>query len=328
MMIAGIAASVLALSGAAQEPVKLNRVFAKGEKAQYEVKSGISSEQRVIGLETWMPEDFDIQYVFSYEVTEMKADGICVMRYKRPTITEIEGETVDAPPKKKVQKVDWDLSLTVSPINELLEVTDLSKKKPDPKKPGGGGSLSRELLPLRAAKDPSQLGPLVGPFISEVHRLALFVGSLDSCLDFSPKLPLDEVKPGDTWKRTVGYSPQKMQGKDAKMAVQRLDYTYTYKGLVDAGGAKVHRITADLALSTDLATFVHQIYDVKPDQTGLKEIPLSLKAAIEFDLDARTHRTIRARASSSGGFKIVATFRPDQPMVEERFKGETRMRQL
>lgn len=318
-MVFALLAASTAFMSPFQSSVKLNRTFAKGEKGEYEVKSSINSESRFSGLETWMPEDFDFQYRFTYEVTAMKADGICEMRYKRPTITEIEGETVDSQPKRRIQKLDWDLSLTVSPINELLNVKDLAKK-PDVKKPPP--KVTAILAAGGRAQDP------IGDFISEVHRLALFVGSLDSSLDFSPKLPFDEVKIGDTWKRTVGYSPQKLRGKGDKVAVQRLDYTFTYRGLVDSDGTKVQRVTADLELKTDLATFIHQTFDLKPSESGLKEIPLSFKATVDYDLDPKTHKTLRASAQSSGEFRIVSTYNPDQPVVEERFKGRTTMRLL
>jgi hypothetical protein len=314
--------AALAHGSGVQEPVKLHRVFSKGEKAEYEVKSTIFSEQRVAGLETWIPEDLELNYRFSYEVTELKADGICDLRYKRPVVNQIEGETFDSPPKKTVEKLNWDMVLTVSPINEVLNIKDLTKK-PEEKPKGGGGVFAT--AHLNRAQDP--LGDILGQFIGEVFRLALFFGSLDSSLDFAPKFPFDEVKPGDTWKRTVGYSPQKLQGKE-KLAVQRLDYTYTYRGMVDSGQRKVHRVTAELELKTDLATFIHQTFQIKPEQTGLKEVPLAFKGTIAFDLDPKTFRTLRADAESQGEFKVVATFLPNQAAQEVRFKGRTMLRPL
>jgi hypothetical protein len=145
-------------------------------------------------------------------------------------------------------------------------------------------------------------------------------------MDFSPKLPYDEVVPGDTWKRTVGYSPQKLGAKGEKLAVQRLDYTYTYRGMVGSGAKRFHRVTAELALKTDLAAFIHQTFNVKPDVTGLKEIPMSFKGSITFDLDPKTHRTVAAEAVSEGDFRVVSTTFPEDPEIEEKFKGRTTMR--
>lgn len=321
-MISAALALTCLLGGAqhAPAPVQLERKFLKGEKAEYEVRSSIFSEWRQAGLETWIPEDYEYSYRFSYEVTELKADGICEMRYKRPSITETEGETFDSRPKTKVEKLDWDLLLTVSPINEILNSKDLGKRPETKPKTGGG---LRASTPLRPAQD----NP-ISAYLGEVFRLALFVGSLDGSLDFSPKLPFDAVAPGDTWKRTAGYSPQRLQGKGDKLAVQRLDYTYTYRGIVQNGGAPVHRITADLELKTDLAAFIHQVYDLKAETSGLKEIPLTFKATVSYDLDPKTHRTLRVSAQSEGEFKVVATFLPNQAALEERFKGRTTMRLL
>ncbi len=314
MLIHAIAA-VAAIQGAQVPAVTLSHVFAKGEKAAYEVKSRLNSEFRQRGLETYIPEDYDIHYRFSYEVKEMKADGICDMRYLRPTMTEIQGETFERPPRTKVEKVDMDLLLTISPINDVIDVKDLKKK------PGALRTVSS--FGVRP-----QLGPIIGQFVGEIQRLALFIGSLDSSMDFAPKLPFDEVAPGDTWKRTVGYSPQKLGAKGEKLAVQRLDYTYTYRGQVESAGKQVHRVTAQLELHTDLAAFVHQTFRVKPEDTGLKEIPLSFKGSIEFDLDLRACRTLSAVATSEGSFRVVSTAFPQDPEIEERFKGRTTMRLL
>lgn len=312
-------ASFVALLGAAAPPVDLSRVFAKGEKAQYLVKSAIQVESRGLGLLTWMPEDLGIQYKFTYAVTEMKPDGIAVLRYERPAMTWTEGETFDSPPKTRVDKVEMKLDATVSPINELLAIKDLNPKKPPP--PVHGSRVTREgsEAPSAAPQD------VVEQFVGEIHRLALFLGAIDSSLDFSPKLPYDLVNPGDTWKRTVGYSPQALASKGGKLAVQRLDYTYAYKGPVEVEGKRFQRIEATLALDTDLAQFVNQLMDTKPEESGLKRIPLRFSATIQFDLDPKTHRTVRAAANSDGGFSVVLTQRPDEPVYEERFKGTTRM---
>ncbi len=330
MLLTTIALS-MGLWSAQGQPVKLSRVFAKGEKLQYDVKSTLNSETRVIGLETWIPEDLDIQYKFTTEVTEMKADGFADISYKRPTITEIEGETSEGPPKTKVEKINMDLLLTVSPVNGITKLKDLAKKE-DPKKPGAERKppLLDRLLAGEALRPGRQnpLGPLIGQFVGEIYRLSLFLGPLDTSLDFSPKLPFDEVKPGDTWKKTVGYSPQKLQGKGNTVAVQRLDYLYTYVGVMASQGKQVHRITADLEVKTDLADFVHQTFEVKSDVTGLKEIPLQFKGRVEFDLDLKTMRTLRAVGTSEGSFKVVATQFPNQPIQEENIKGRTILKLL
>lgn len=325
-MIAATLSVLALLAGAQGAPVKLQRSFTKGQKLNYEVKSTMNIESRQFGLDTWIPEDLDIQYKYSLEVVQNKPDGIVDLKYLRPTMTEIEGETADSPPKSRVEKVNMDLLLTLSPMNEILKIQDLAKK-PEAKKPGGGG--------LRALASPSlvpgeaQLGGMLGQFVSEIYRLSLFLGPLDSSMDFAPRLPFDDVAPGDTWKRTVGYTPQKLNGtKDGKVAVQRLDYTYTYKGIVDSNGKKVHRVTAALDVKTDLAEFIHQTYDVKSNETGLKEIPLEFKGEILFDLDLKTMQTLRAVGTSQGGFKLSINQVKDRPVIEQKLKGRTVLRLL
>lgn len=312
------------------QPVKLNRIFTKGEKLEYDLKSTLNSETRLRGLETWIPEDFDIQYKFKIEVLELKADGFADVKYLRPTVTEIEGETADSPPKTKVEKTNMDLLLTLSPVNGITKIKDMSKKE-EPKKPETKKPPVSLLLGSSAWGGPGPQNPalaMLGQFVGEIYRLSLFLGPLDSSLDFSPKLPFDEVKPGDTWKKTVGYSPQKLQGKGGKLAVQRLDYLYTYVGLVQSQGKSVQRIKAELEVNSDLAEFVHQTFDVKASETGLKEIPLHFKGEVEFDLDPKTLKTLRAVGTSKGGFKIVLTNFPNEPIQEENIKGRTILKLL
>jgi hypothetical protein len=256
-----------------------------------------------------MPEDLDLKYKFSTQVMDTKADGIVVLRYLRPTVTEIQGETWNSAPKTTVDKINFNYLLTVSPINEIIEMNDQSKKK---------GMFTG----LSAGADARQL-PL-GQFIQEVYRLALCTGSFDSSLDFAPKLPFDKVKVGDTWQRTVSYQPQKLKGEN-KSAVQRLDYTYTYNGQVTVGGKKFDRVNATLALNTDLAAFLNEALGAEPEETGLKAMPLNLNASIDFDLDLATRRTINAVATSTGGFKLFLTGDPENPEEEQRLKGHTVM---
>jgi hypothetical protein len=238
----------------------------------------------------------------------------------------VAGETAEHPPKATVEKVDYNFDLTVSPINEILEMKDLNPpKKKDPKKSGGGDDDGIGYFAMRKTGRQNPLGAFLGQFISDVYRLSLNVGSMDSALDFSPKLPIDEVKVGDTWKKTVSYQPQKLKGKDGKQAVQRLDYTFTYKGMVTVNGKQFYRINAALDLNTDLGAFLNQMADMKPEETHLKSIPLTLKQSIDYDLDPTTKRTVTARSKAEGGFKINITDIPDEPVEEEMLKGSTVM---
>lgn len=116
-----------------------------------------------------------------------------------------------------------------------------------------------------------------------------------------------------------------MRGKDGKQAVQRLDYVYTFKGLVDTDSGKVLRVEAKLDFSNDIAEFVHQITSAGAEETGLQKLPLTLNATILFDLDPKTKDTIRAEATSKAGIQV---FEPGQtePAAEERMKGHTTLR--
>jgi hypothetical protein len=316
MILAAILATG-AMAAVQDKPIVLERVFKKGEAATYKVLSNLQVETRQAGLETFMPApDTDISYSFTYEVTELKGDGIAVLHYKRPTVTERTGEGSTTAARTDVVKTNFDLMLTVSPINEIIDMKDLTKKKKPEKKKGG------LVMGAFAGMSPNaQIS--IGSFISEIHRLALFLGSLDSAVDFSPKLPFDEIKPGDTWQKTVGYSPQRLKDKEGKSAVQRLDYTYTYKGIVQSGAKKVYRINAALNVDTDAAEFVNQLIGMKPEQSGLKEIRLKLAANIDYDLDLNTRRTLKAVATSNGGVKILVTQMPNEPVMEQNIKGKT-----
>ena len=300
----------IALSASQDQTVTLNRVSKEHEKLSYEVNSHLQDERREEGLDTWMPSNRDITYKFSAVVNTVKPGGFLEIHYLRPTMTDTVGETFNSPPVQDIQKVNLDLLLTVTPLNEITAEKDLAK-------PAGKGGL----LAFSRGSGAQQLNPLIGQFVSEIYRLALNVGSVDSSLDFTPRLPIDDVKPGDTWKTTVGYSPQMLQSKD-KTIVQRLDYTYTYVGIVEADGKKVYRVTADLNVDTDLAKFFHDSTGTTPEETGLKAMPMTLKSHIDFDLDMNTRETLHAEMASNGTFSIQLNDK-DEALFEERFKGST-----
>jgi hypothetical protein len=314
-----LTAMIAAVVTSPVQEVQLARVYKAGEKLTYAIRSNMSIQHKQRGLQTWIPEDLDINYDFTTEVKALKSDGIADIHYQRPTMTMITGETFDSPPKTSVEKVKYNMLLTMSPANEVLNMKDLNP--PAKAKPGkSGGAFSAR---LRLNGVPNAQIPFIAQFIGEVHRLALFAGSFESALDFAPRLSFDKVKAGDTWKRTVGYSPQKLKGKDGKTVNQRIDYTFTYKGLVDSNGKKVHRVFGECGLDTNLADYIHDLYELKPSESGLKSIPLKFAAKIEFDLDVATRKTLQSRATSEGGFQIILNDLPNDPIEEETFKGRT-----
>ncbi|MBV6459590.1 MAG: hypothetical protein HONBIEJF_02739 [Fimbriimonadaceae bacterium] len=301
-----ITAALLTFTVAVQEPVQLQRVFSLGEKSSYAVRSTLQVQTKSFQMTEFIPFDIGLEYDFSTEVTKMKADGIAELRYKRPTMTQVDGETFDRPERRHVEKVNLDSLMTVSPINEILSSKDQTKK--DGKWMTVSGPPRQDIL---------------GSFTQEIYRLALFVGSIDSSLDFNPKLPFEPVKPGDTWKRTAGFSPQQVKGTEGKSAVQRLDYTYEYKGTMEAAGRKIHRVSATLALDTDAGAYINQLLRRPASETGLKEAKLQLRATIDYDLDLKTCKTLKAVANSEGSVAISVTSVPQGPVVEERLKGTT-----
>jgi hypothetical protein len=308
-------------------PQTLSRVFTKGESKEYEVTAALVAETRSIGLDTFIPQDITIRYKFNTLVENLKADGIADVRYKRPAIVQVDGETMESPTVTKTERLNQNLLLTVSPINEILSVKDETPKPPG--KPGSKTDSSQLLLlAKRAAASNWQDGGIVGRFIGELYRLSLFVGALDTSLDFNPKLPFDAVEKGATWKRTVSHQPQSLQSK-GKQAVQRLDLTYSYEGIVPVNNVNVQRVQAKLTLKTDLATFINQLLKEEGiNESGLNAIPMELEQVIDFDLDPKTFHTIRATAVSKGGFKIVISRFPNDPIREEQFKGKTVLRLL
>lgn len=313
MMTAMLA--LVAMASANESPVLLQRTSKPGEKLNYSVKSRLITETQTLGSETFMPSIVEIDYGFIAEATNTKPDGIFDFRYKRPVMNVDEGG------KKTVEKTDFDLMITLSPINEFLEVKDLAPKKPPTK---AGGNLNF-MNPSGSPQD-AFFGGFIGQFVGEIQRLALFIGSLDSSIDFQPKLDFREVAKGDTWRRTVSFSPQKLETKGNKTVMQRLDYVYTYEGLVDSGGSKVHRVVATLEMDSNLLQFMKDNVDLSRVSVHFNEISFKLKARIEFDLDAKTGHTLKAEAKSEGGFKIVAAEYPDDPYVEQKLRGTTVMR--
>jgi len=302
----------IAIASTPTDATTLSRVFAKGEKDQYSVQSHLQSQDRPKGLETWIPTDFDLNYKFTSEVVDMLPDGVAKIHYLRPTISRVFGETYDAPAKTDVTKVNYDYLLKVSPANEIIGYEELAKKP----------AKAKWLIPGIATK--KSQGDVISHYLDELIRMSVFFGPFESSLDYSPKLPLTPVKVGDTWKRTVGYQPQQLKGKTGQIAVQRIDYTYTYVGPVTSDDGKaVVRVTAQMSFNTDLAAYLNQFFE---EDTGLRKLPTHLSAAINFDLEPKTLRTIGIDAQSEGGLQLFLSDDPENPVHETMLKGSTTVR--
>jgi hypothetical protein len=295
-------------------PVTLARVLKKGQKLTYGVTSNMISEERQYGLNTFLPSEQGFEYKFTLDVQQEKADGIVSAIYQRPTFTEVYGETFDRPERRVTADPKMKMLLEITPINEILSMTEI--KPPTPKKKGKAKFMTASLNKATAQ------GDILGQFMGEVYRLVLFVGSLDSALDFNPKFDYDAVNVGDTWKKTVSYTPQRLKNS-TKSAVQRLDYVYTYKGLMDVDGKKVQRVTATLKMDTDAGEFVNQMFGMKPSETGLKKLGLKVDASIDFDLDPKTFITLKGTAVSTGSITLELTDLKDQAFQEARLNGKS-----
>ena len=253
-------------------------------------------------------------YDFSIDVLRLKNDGFAEIRYKRPVARVTIGDTVESGPVTRKFPLNWNLRMTTSPLNEPTDVID-ETPKPKAKK----AALVRSARPAQA--DGAILA-ILGQVAGEIQSLSFFIGGFDTSLDLAPKLPVEAISPGATWKHTVGYAPQKLKGEAKKQANQRLDYTYTYVGLVPnpGGKGKVHRITAALALKTDVAEFGRQLAGERADI--ITKAPITLEAQIEYDLDPVTRHTIRATATSRNTVQLY--LRPyTAPYQESRARGTT-----
>ncbi len=303
--------STLALATSLQtspQYVDISRVFKAGETNKYQVRSRLQMETRQLGQTVFLPSSVRIDYDFTLSVKQMLDEGFAVHIYRRPTMTITEGETASSPPVKNVEQTNINYEITLSPANEMTNAKSLVARWAAASSPAA----------------PQDLMSIVGQFTGELQRLALFTGSLDSGMDLSPKLPYDEVRVGDTWKRTVGYSPQRIANSD-KAAVQRLDYTYTYKGIMEVNGQKIHRVQATMGLESNAAEFVNQSLGMTPGQSGLEAINLKLDATIDFDLDLNTRKTLRAMAVSKGGYDVRISQVPGQPVLEQKLSGRSQL---
>lgn len=280
------------------EAISLSRKFLANQVLDYSVEGNLTVEQRAGDLQTFIPEDITQRYGFTLTIQKPKVDGIVQALYQRPNITQVT-ESAGEPPQTIKFPLNYKLQMDVSPVNDVLDVIDLTPKEPKKK-----GSQRATFHLLQDNLTDNVAAGLLGQFVGEMYRLALFTGNLDSSMDFAPKLPLDKVKVGDTWKRTVGFTPQKNK-VDANQAVQRLDYTYTYKGKMNnSAGKEVLRISAEFSTKADLAAYAAQLLGEKNASGEIKKLPLELSASIDFDLDPVTHHTLRASAKSVGKFEI------------------------
>jgi hypothetical protein len=308
-----LAAAVLAPTA---EPIELLRTFRAGETLKYQVRSHLQVEQKDIQMGFFLPSDLDINYDATIRVTELKEEGFADVIYSRPTMTIIDGETADRPPISTTERSNIRAQMTLSPINELTGVKELSNASPMPFRRAERLAMLTEAVGARMAQ------PAL-PFVDELYRLCLFVGSIDSSLELSPKLPFEEVAIGDTWKRTVSYTPQRLKGTN-RTVVQRLDATYTYDGIKTKAGKRVHQVTGRITMSSDAAALLNSMSGMTAAESRITGLPLKLDATIVFDLDEKNLTTLRAEANAKSSWQLLTTV-TSGPAIEERLTGRTRL---
>lgn len=303
-------------------PVLLAHKYFKGEVAAYKMNALLTVEIRETGLQTFLPMTTGYEYAYNYTVNSVDEDGNASMRYIRPATYRIDGENGEMPETRVKEEGELKFDIVATPINELLS----AKIVKPPAKPGAKPTRTLNMM---------QEGPggttitdiLMGNVIGELYRMALNVGSLDSSFEFSPKLPEEEVKPGDTWAYTLSYAPQKLAGSN-KQANQRLDVTYVYEGVkTGAGNKPVHRITASLKLDNDMVSYVNGNFGLSDKDSPFKALKVKYDLKYRYDLDLKTCSTIYAESNSTG--TIVTEFKGEtEPIAERKITGTSTLTRL
>lgn len=307
--------TLVATAVLADGPRELYRTFEKGKTYSYAVRTHLQSDTRQGESNTFIPSEVDLNYDFTYQIMDVKASGIAKVLYQRPAITQIDGETAERGPVETKIPLKWKIELDLSPVNAVTGVKDLTPKsdKRSFRFPAGFKNFY--------AMSPTMKQDIISQFAGELQRLALFVGGLDSSLDFAPKLPLGEVEVGETWRQTMSYQPMELKGSGGKFEVQRLDMDLTYKGPGQYNNKPAELVEGVIHLDSDAAQYINQAMGMTANQSGLSKLPLKLDSKITFYLDPKGLHTLRADARTTGGWSIFLT-RVEKPLVEEQIKAK------
>lgn len=316
------------------QPVELTRKFKPKEISTYDVDARATVEFKPYGLNTFIPLTEGVRFRFTTEVISVTNDGFAQMLYTRPTMTIFGTDLQKGAVQETELKVDLRFLMTVSPINEVTNIRDLNPSDDQDDQ----AELMTRLLFQGEGRSPEQqrreiiesrlqvINAVLGPFMNSFTRLTLFVEGITG-IDFSPKLPFEEVVPGDTWQRTVDYAPQQLSGTD-KAAVQRLDMTYTYVGRQkNAEGKEIERIEGVLEAETNAADYLNQLFRVDAQRTGIERVDLKLRTVVKFDLDPVTHQTLFVEADGNSSVVVMLNKQiSENPVLERRTRGRTTMR--
>lgn len=318
MIITTVLAS-LAVAAVQDAPVVLERKFTAGDRFVYKFNTKTFSDDRDYQFDMFMPNTQESMYTATTDVLEVKPSGAVVCRWVVSDAWFILGENASRDEMRIKDKEGADYRVEVTQVNDILDMRDNRPPKPEKNAPKTEADWMRSLM--AAAVQPT-LDQWVGQYVGPIYQLAGFTGGPYSGLDFAPKLPLDEVKVGDTWKKTVGFSPQKLRNdKDKKMAVTRLDYTYTYRGLVEEDGKKYLKITSACSLKTDVNDFLGQLMGSQ-ENSPMSKAPLTWDAKVEYWLDPVTLHTINIEASSEGKFEMWVKEIKEQAYQESRLRSK------
>lgn len=307
-------ASMLAAGQTAPvEPVQLARVLKPGTTYKYRVVNQLISDERNLMVDTFIPSTSGLEYDIELTIEKELVDGIVEARYQRKNFVAIEGETTERDEVRTPIKPGWDLRIQLSPLNKVLDIKDLTP----PRKPARWTSEGAPVA-MTVRQDP------IAGFISQIYQLAQMIGPLDGSIDFSPQFPVRPVRPGDTWKVTAGFSPQVLKSdKNKRIAVQRADYTYTYRGLSEFNGKPAHKIESELKIDTDLVDFFAQ--DAPVVREIYTKIPMNLTAKIVFHVDTVSMHTLDGQMTATGGYQIFATEFPDRAIQEGKLDSRIRL---
>ncbi len=315
-----------AMGQAAAQPTDLSRVFTKGESFRYQVRTELIIERKypALGEQTAVPQSQGLEFVSTLDIQNVKNGGFATAIYRRPFMTLVLGETADEAERRERINTNFNLQMDISPINEVTAIKDLNPPA-RPARPGGGGGNTLNVMMRR--QDPrAGISAFVEQFATSLYQFALGVSSIEDGIDLSPKLPYEPVVVGETWKRTVGFVPQRT-GSGGRVENRRFDITFTYAGPVQRNGRQMLLINGLLKVDGDVAGFINQDTRRGSADTGIREFPLKMESKIAFYLDPKTRHTLEADVASEGSMRLVVT-QTATPVMEEKFSGSLRMRRL
>jgi hypothetical protein len=307
-------------------PKQLRRQLPIGLEEIYGYSALLTSERRDprMNLDTYLPETQRLMYQFKLNVKEKKADDIVVLDYLRTGFKVAVEGGAEGEQYIPMDGGNLNFKITLSPTNAVLDLVDISPKKPEKKVKDENVMWLRRLQDGGVVSGQALTQQVVGQFFQELQRMSLMIGSLDSSMDFAPKLPDEEVVPGDTWEETVSYQPQRARGTKST-TVQRLDMTYTYVGLVKVNGKPFEQIKGSVTMDANLKDYIDGAYGIPKAQSPFKSVNVKFQMNSVFNLDPKSLRTVYAEVRSNGNLSTDFDFQGMRTTSEDRFTGEAKI---